>query len=427
MLLRFSASNFLSIAAREEISFVASPLRDFSDGLLSHERLDSISILPSAIIYGANAAGKSNLIEALRFMKGMVIYSYRSGDPKGGVPRTRFALDPTFSRLPSTFEIDFIAGDVRYNYGFECDNERFKREWLYSYPEGKRRTLFDRNENVTKFSSFVKGPKKFINEIVRPNSLIISTSVQNNLFDFAEIYNFFESIEFASAISAGSSLVNTVFKDNKIDTRTLKFLEDIGTGVIGYKSVEIEVTESIQEFKRNFMNLMKTQVGDRFPSDAIFDDLSKEYRIELAHRASDGTDHFFDLGNESAGTRRLLLVLDKIFQALDKGSLIVIDEIDASLHTLVSERILHLFDQSSINLKGSQILATTHDTNLLSCAHLRRDQIWFCEKDKLGASHFFALSEVKSRSSDDFEKGYLQGRYGAIPFSGNRHSFLEKI
>jgi len=117
--------------------------------------------------------------------------------------------------------------------------------------------------------------------------------------------------------------------------------------------------------------------------------------------------------------------MNMVFKALDEGSLVIIDELGANLHTHAAEQILRLFSRADINRNGAQLIATTHDTNLLNCAYLRRDQIWFCEKDRVGASHLFPLSDIKSRQTDNFQQGYLEGRYGAIPFSGDMASLFQ--
>ncbi|OBP73266.1 hypothetical protein BAE42_14135 [Mesorhizobium loti] len=143
--------------------------------------------------------------------------------------------------------------------------------------------------------------------------------------------------------------------------------------------------------------------------------------------ASGGKQVFFNLDKESAGTRRLLALLAPIFAALDHGGLIVIDEIDASLHTRACEAILALFSSTEFNANGAQLIATTHDTNILSSNLLRRDQIWFCEKGDTGETALFPLTDLRTRATDNIEKGYLQGRFGAIPFAGSPSQLLKTL
>ena len=146
--------------------------------------------------------------------------------------------------------------------------------------------------------------------------------------------------------------------------------------------------------------------------------------IELAHQSDDDDLVYFDLAKESAGTRRLLVILSSVFASLDAGTALFIDELDASFHTQVGEALLALFSNPKTNPLGAQLITTTHDTNLMTSDFLRRDQIWFSEKDLSGATHLFPLSDIRTRNADNIEKGYLQGRYGAMPFSGNISDLL---
>ena len=139
--------------------------------------------------------------------------------------------------------------------------------------------------------------------------------------------------------------------------------------------------------------------------------------ISLGHQAAADI-QFLDIKRESAGTLRLLVLLKPIFEALDNGFLVVIDELDASLHTYLAEQIVALFNSKKTNPKGAQLIATTHDTNLLCADYLRRDQVWFVEKDRNGASTLYPLTDIRTRAADNLEKGYLQGRFGAVPFRG---------
>lgn len=423
MLLRFSVSNYLSVAEKQELSLVASRLRGAESSLFPVPGSD-LKALPSAVIYGANASGKSNVIRALNLMRKVILYSHSQGNPEGGVPITPFELNPHFKSLPSAFEADFVIENVRYQYGFDCNKERFTGEWLYSYPEGKRRKVFERSGDEVEFGQTMKGPKKILVSLMRPNSLFLSTATQNDHEDLSRIVQFFRTFKYINQISVAKDLINHTFKEDDIDPRTISFLASIGTGVTNYRQTAVDVPDNVKSLQNEILSIVKRHVGETGPQDDIRGKFDKDFRIELAHRAVDGSDCYFNLERESSGTRRLLLMLSSVFKALDDGSLIVIDELDASLHTLATEQVLALFSNGEINLHGAQCICTTHDTNLLGSTYLRRDQIWFCEKASDGATSLYPLSDIRSRSTDDFEKGYLEGRYGAIPFSGNIRSVL---
>ena len=147
--------------------------------------------------------------------------------------------------------------------------------------------------------------------------------------------------------------------------------------------------------------------------------------LRFAHRRCDGADVNFTADMESDGTRRLLYMLAPVFHALDNGTLLIVDELNAHLHTQVCEAVLALFSSPETNPKGAQLIATTHDTNLLRSPYLRRDQVWFAEKDRDGATHLFPLTDIRTRKGDNLEKGYLQGRYGAVPYAGSVRDLLK--
>ena len=193
----------------------------------------------------------------------------------------------------------------------------------------------------------------------------------------------------------------------------IDFLTSINTGVIGYQKKETEISEESREMFREVDALLEKFTGVTVKTDP--DEHDKHGAIELAHRGRQGESVYLDLDSESAGTRRLLIVLGLAYQALDAGTLLCIDEVDASLHTYASEAILKLFCRPDINRNGAQLVATTHNTNLMKSSVLRRDQLWFTEKTQEGATELYPLTDIRTRKGDNIELGYLQGRFGAIP------------
>lgn len=418
MLLRISAENVLSIAEQQELSLIATSLKGPST-ILREVPGSKLKSLPSAIVYGANASGKSNLIKAISFMRRAVLFSHSQGNPRGGVPRTSFALDPVIKAGPTVMEADFAIENIRYRYGFECDDHQFISEWLYEYPEGKKRKLFERKKGSVDFGTSLKGPKKILVELMRPNSLFLSTATQNDHEGLSKIAAFFNSMGFVNTISVAKNTINRTFKEGKIDNRIINFLQGVGTGIISFRQQEAEIPEQRQAMAKDFVEIFRKHLGEDAPSEGLMPELEKDVYIEFGHNGRDGTACYLGPEQESSGTRRLAFMLSSVFQALDTGSLVLIDELDASLHTLAAEQIVRLFADPNVNTRGAQLIATTHDTNLLRSRFLRRDQIWFAEKDREGATSIYPLSDIQSRHTDDFEKGYLEGRYGAVPFSGS--------
>ncbi|MDE0025475.1 MAG: ATP-binding protein [Spirochaetaceae bacterium] len=414
MLLRFGVSNHLSIRDEQELLFTVSSLHDRKDGLIDCAGAPRGSIVPAVVTYGANASGKSNLIHAMGTMQRLVLTSQTQGAPGGGVPHFAFKLDDASIEKPSQYDIDFILDGVRYHYGFESTDTQFEAEWLYAFPKSHRRVLFERQRDNYRFGRELRGRNSVIAELTRPNTLFVSAAAQHNHEQLSGVFSYFRSLQSFMSISVPSEQAATVFAQDGLDPRVLSFLERIGTGVYDYRLKETALPEEMANLQQEVLDLIKR----RTTTPIEFETTNMLYTIELAHRSRSGKPVYLELGMESAGTLRLLMVLSLVYHALDHGVPVVIDELDASLHTLASEAILQLFCSRETNPKGAQLIATTHDTNLLASPALRRDQVWFTEKDPNGATVIFPLTEIRTRSGDNFQRGYLQGRYGAIPFSG---------
>ena len=415
MLLRFGVSNHLSIRDFQELSFVASSLKDRDEGLIPCATAPKGTVVPAAVIYGANASGKSNLVSAMETMRQMVLLSQTRGEPGGGVPRQSFRLDAACSGEPSRFELDFVIDGVRHHYGFEMSDDAFESEWLYDFPGSRRRMLFEREGDEFHFGRGLKGRNAVIADLTRPNSLYLSAAAQNRHERLSRIFQYFQSIHGVHAIAVPGVAASFHLAEKEPDSRTIDFLGKIGTGVVDYRQKEAEYADEIEAVQRDVLTAMRKR-GD-VPAD-LEAAMGGNWRtaIELAHRDQNGEKVYFDLDLESAGTRRLLFVLGFAFQALDEGTPLFVDELDASLHTQAAEAVLRLFCSPETNQKGAQLVATTHDTNLMRAPVLRRDQLWFTEKDADGATQLYPLTDIRTRKGDDVEKGYLQGRYGAVPF-----------
>lgn len=421
MLLRFGVTNHLSICQRQELSFAASSLKDRQTGLLACEAAPKSTFVPAVVIYGANASGKSNLVNALSTMRKLILWSHTRGEPGKGIPRQAFRLDPGCQKAPSQFDIDFTINNVRYHYGFEATDETFTAEWLYAFPRAYRRKLFERNGDEMDFGRWLRGANNSIAKLIRPNSLFLSAAAQNDHEQLSSVYRFFQSIEFTSNISVPRIEASSRYMREGHDDRVIDFLESINTGVIGYRKKEVLIPEEAQAFGRQLQIMLEKLSGGSIEIE--LEDENKHVAIELAHRGRGGKKVYFDLDRESAGTRRLLIVLGQVYQALDKGLPLVVDELDASLHTYACEAVLRLFCTPETNGKGAQLIATTHDTNLMKSTLLRRDQLWFAEKNSEGATEIYPLTDIQTRKGDNVELGYLQGRYGALPGEVHRRQF----
>ncbi len=412
MLLRFSVTNHLSIRDRQEVSFVTSSLKDREDGLIACPAAPSGSILPAVVIYGPNASGKSNLVDAMQSMWAMVLKSHASGEPGGGVPRHPFKLDPSCSTKPSRFDIDFVIDGVRHHYGFEASDEAFVSEWLYTFPKAHRRLAFVRESGDFFFGRGLKGQNNSIARLTRPNSLYVSSAAQNGHEQLSRVFAYFKSIYGVRGIAVTGMAASARLAREELDRRVIDFLGEVGTGVVDYRYNETEVPEEVRNVLREVSAGLRKLANA--PIDSGLSVEATQINLELGHRSADGGPVFLALDRESSGTRRLLILLGRAFHALDEGVPLIVDELDAALHTHASEAVLRLFCSPATNSKGAQLLATTHDTNLMKSPVLRRE-FWLTEKDTAGATQLYPLTDIRTRKGDDVRKGYLQGRYGAVP------------
>ena len=400
MLLRFGVSNHLSFRDRQEFSLVASPLKDRREGLIDCPASPSGHLVPAALIYGANASGKTNLLSAFELMRDAIVQSWTQEE--AGVGRSAFLLSAEAAGRPSCFDVDLVLEGVRYQYGFEASDEAFEAEWLYEFPRGRGRLLFVREAGGFRFGRSLRGRNQLVSAMTRPSRLFLSVAAQHGYEGIRAIRDYFRSIGGMSDLAELYRITESLNEMENVDDRIIAFLSNMNTGVSGYRKRPITTEERIESVHNTFIT-----GGPRvnFQSKAT----------ELTRTDDKGNPIHFPLEFESAGTLRLFHVLDMIFRALDQGSLVFIDELNASLHTQAAEAVLALFCSHESNPKGAQLIATTHDTNLLRSPLLRRDQIWFTEKAADGASTLYPLTDFHLRKGDNIERAYLQGRLGAVP------------
>lgn len=412
MLLRFRVSNHLSFRDLQEVSFVASSLKERKGYLIDCAAAPNNSVVPAAVVYGANASGKSNLVDAMQTMRAMVLDSHTRGDPGGGVARQPFRLDRASLQAATQFDIDFVTEGTRYHYGFKASDEAFVSEWLDVYPKAHRRLAFARDGSEFAFRRWLKGQNSSIAKLTRPNSLFLSAAAQNGHEQLSKVFAYFHSIRTIRDVAVTGTELIVRLREGEPDRRVIALLGRLGTGVVDFRRSEARNSEQ-------FLRLLREITPSGVSTDALFGGLGEDAMgtvVELVHRGRDNEPIPLGLDRESAGTRRLLAVMGGVYRALDEGTPVVMDELDASLHTHAGEALLGLFCSAASNPKGAQLLATTHDTNLMRSSCLRRDQLWFTQKDARGATEIYPLTDFKTRWGDNFELGYLQGRYGAVPF-----------
>lgn len=416
MLIEFSAANFRSIKERQKLTLVAGSGKEllekntFDSGLTGFPRL-----LRSAVIYGANAAGKTNLLRALQFMQGLVLNSATFQDATR-VAHHPFKLSKRTVAQPSEFEIVFADDGVRYEYGFSVGAERVHSEWLIAYPHGRPQSWFERTYHTDKdeyewtFGTKLKGNPRVWRDATRANALFLSIATQLNSEQLRPIFQWFQKK--LVVIGTGGSELNmalTLKLFEQADGKQ-KLLQFVRAADLGIDDLSLQRTTGAPT-----MLAGGNIVSEPQPPGPV----ATLVRVTSYHKATDSKEQIaMDLGDESAGTLRLFNSAGAWLNVLKNGEVILYDELDTSLHPLMTRFLIGLFHGTATNPNNAQLVFTTHDTSLLDREVFRRDQVWFIEKDRKGASRLYPLSDFRPRKDENLERGYLRGRYGALPFIG---------
>lgn len=362
----------------------------------------------AAAIYGPNAGGKTTLLRALQLMRGVVLES-ATLRPDQGFNVQPFALEAATKNEPTLFEATILIDGVRHQYGFEFTPQRITREWLLVYQTKRPQRWFERaydpetDGESYEFSSHLTGAKRVWLEATRPNALFLSTAIQLNSDSLQPLYQWFHSAltvvldteqfphDFTTAMIEGSN-----------DTSVAAMLAAADIGIAG---ISVRREKSIQRgFRLNFATgEMETLAGE---GELVL----PKFRHQVGSISAD-----FDLTDESQGTQKLYALAGPILEIIAHGRVLVVDELDRSLHPLLVRQLVKTFHDPSINTRGAQLVFSTHDTSLLDADLLRRDQIWFAEKDSAQAATLVPLTDFSPRKHEAFERAYLTGRYGGVP------------
>ncbi|HBA90662.1 MAG TPA: abortive infection protein [Anaerolineaceae bacterium] len=427
MLIEFTVGNFRSFKEPVTLSMVAAKLTATDPQIDINNTVqvdDDLTLLTSAAVYGANASGKSNLVKALGLMRRLVIYSSiksQVDDPINTIP---FRLDHETEDKPSFFEVVFHLDGIPYRYGFEVTTKKVETEWLFNSPRGKEAKLFTREGSEISLSRTYRGGSSAKN-LTRSNALFLSVAAQFNGETATKVLGWFKSLNVISGLEDRTYSGFTVKMFSKNSTYRSSILELIQGSDVGIDNVVIERT-NIND-PEAFPNDMPDEVKELILKQMKSEELVNFKSIHQKH-CENGTieEVEFAMREESEGTKKLFYLSGPIIDTLINGKVLVIDEIEARMHTLLSRKLISLFNSPETNPKHAQLIFATHDTNLLSNKFIRRDQIWFVEKDEFGASHLYSLAELKVRNNDTYEKDYLLGKYGGIPILGEvRQTIIE--
>lgn len=366
-----------------------------------------ISLLKSAAIYGANASGKSNLVRAISFMQSFVLNSAVGRKVKDRIDTEVYRLSKDTETEPSYFEIIFAIGTTRYRYGFEVDRYSVKSEWLYQTLSTQESELFTREEKSIEVSDdFLEG--KELNKKTRDNALFLSVVAQFNGEIATKIVDWFDKT-LVVIFDLEDELEYAGMTDEIMDEddRRQSLINLVRTLDLGIEDIRVVLTP-FEDVYETFLHEVKT-------AHWLYDTDNNKLSIEQ-----------FDLGEESDGTQKLYRLSGLLINLLEDGGILIIDELEARLHPLITSAIVKLFNSPKTNPKNAQLIFTTHDTNLLSGNLFRKDQIWFTEKNRYGATALYSLAEYKIPEQSSFEQDYIAGKYGAVPFIGDLSRLLGK-
>ncbi len=419
MLIEFSVANYRSFKDKVTFSMVAANIVA-KDKHLDETNVfavnDELKLLKSAAIYGANASGKSNLGKSLSFMKWFMVNSSKETQSTEKINVERFRLSTETEDQPSFFEIVFLIDKKKYRYGFEVNRDRVVSEWLFYVPKQRETKLFDRNYNNFNVSKIYKADG--IQEKTRHNALFLSVSAQFNVKIAEQILAWLTNkLKIISGLRDDKDLIDIMqqcLAEDKNKEAILRLIRKLDLGIDEVEVQEREITFDI--------------LPDIFPDELkkfLVKSGGSATSIRTLHRKFDGQGHHISMElfsldeQESEGTKKVFALGGPLFDTLSKGKVLVIDEFDARLHPLISRAIVDLFNSNDTNPNNAQFIFMTHDTNLLSNKIFRRDQIWFTEKNRQGATDLYSLAEYNIRNDASFESDYIKGKYGAIPYIMN--------
>lgn len=414
MLIQFRFKNFKSFRDDTILDLSATKITENSNHIV---HIGTEKILPLAAIYGANASGKSNVIDAFRFMAIYVLDSFAYGgendDKKSRSKRlkqTPFLFDTTSKSDVSSFEVYFVTsedeGSKCYNYGFTLDQDGIVEEWLNSKARTAReyRTIFYRNrlENQLDLSGLSSNRQENIKIALEDETLIVSLGAKLKVPKLKLIRDWFYSsnlTDFGDPIENAflSRLIPPGFADDKaVQDNVIKYFSAFDPSIVGFN---VETIASDDD-----------------------DEDSKHIKIDAIHKIADSNETVaIPLSEESAGTLKMFALYPALQDALENGGVLFVDELNARLHPLLVRAFLIAFLNAETNPKHAQLIFTTHDSWQLSNNLLRRDEIWFTDKDSNGVSTLYSLADfidntgAKIRKDENYEKNYLLGKYGAIP------------
>jgi len=411
MLLQFRVRNYRSIRDEQEFSLVATSDRELAlTHLVSTGLKNPANALRGAVLYGPNASGKSTVLTALHYLSAVIAESAAVIQPGQSYNVQPFRLDETCAGQPPAFELTFMLNGMRHQYAFEMTAQRIVSESLVVFRTAKptqwfSRRLSDDGETYHyDFSASLTGPRKLWQDSTRPNALFLSTAAQLNSEQLSPIFRWIvKSIVF---LGAGA--------DFTYNFTTSLLATDEGRATIRdfLLAADISIADVQAVSRKGFRQQLVFHAGGVDPANRE----ESEFLVPIFQHSTPKGSALFELGEESDGTQRLYSLVAPVLDMLKHGRILVVDELDRSLHPLLVRHLIAMFHAPALNQNGAQLIFSTHDTSLLDRTIFRRDQIWFTEKDDDQATRLYPLTDFSPRKQEAWERGYLAGRYGAVPF-----------
>lgn len=427
MLIEFNIENYLSLKEGFSFSLLASKSdHSLETNLILGEKAINMdgdvtrnslgkgnNLLRSAAIYGANASGKSNSLKALGYLKHIITNSIKTM-PGDQIPFYPFKLEKKYLNEPCTFDIEFIYEGIRYDYGASFTAKKVINEYLYYYPKGSAARIFERNDTSDYKFTVDKVKQNRIADDTNENVFYLASSSQRNYNKTINAFKWFKEILAlivpSEKISIGFT-VELVDKNEALKQNIKKALNYADLGIIDFESkIENVPYEELPESLKKWIDSSEKKL-----------DSLDHLEIKVFHKGLDEENNDikipFEFTEESDGTQKMFTLLGPWLDSLKNGLVLVIDELDCRLHPILCDYLIRMFNSPKSNTSNAQLIFSAHNTFLINSESLRRDQIWFTEKNiDTGNTEIYSLLEFKQRQGTNFEKGYLNGKYGAIPY-----------
>lgn len=408
MLLQFSCENHKSIKDRITFSTIAGKDTTYESDL---KTFGNMNVVRMAAIYGANGSGKSNVINAIEFMRALVVNSINHQPGEGVFQAPHKLAEP---EMPSSYDIQFVTKGIRYAYGFSVKNHLIDEEYLYYFPKKRQVKIFERKGLEIKPGDRYKNAFELSLNVLKDNRLFLSCIANyTNLKEVEDAFLFFKDdiVVYNPVINNWSEYSAKLLQDSaQIKKLYIDILNVLGTNVkdvkVRFETKKLTHADLPNDMPEFLKDMLSSQESNLFEAKMVYEDFE------------------INIQEESTGIQKLFEIICPILDILMKGRILICDEIETGLHEAVVKRILEIFQRSKKE-EFAQIIFSTHDTSLLSSVPFRRDQIWFTELDEQRATDLFSLAEIKNvRKEENLARGYISGKYGAIPMLNSSFSDL---